>query len=118
MIIDGNRITMTGSELAEFTSATFAPWPPRTIAEFQAMCDLGAARHLADNIDGVGFMHALAVEEMKFGPDGAVNFPMDKRKMEYMRLHGTWPSEQQFKDFEGAAEPPGAVKLSVVRGNS
>lgn len=108
MLISNGKITMTASEAKEFAAATFAPWTPRTIAEFNAMCDLGSARHEVDNTEGVGFMHSLAVEAMKFGPNGEMNFPIDHRKMAYVKVHGTWPSDDELQAFEaggGVARP-------------
>lgn len=45
MLVVDTKITMTADEAREFADATFAPWTPRTIDEFQAMCDLASARH-------------------------------------------------------------------------
>lgn len=116
LLLDG-KITMSHDEAREFAEACFAPWTPRTIAEFNAMCDLGSARHLADDTDGHGFMHALAVEAMKFGPNGEANFPLDKRKLAYTKVHGTWPSDAQLREFEGGADAaPGRPTLSIVKG--
>lgn len=112
MILNGGRIEMTASELDAFSAATFAPWTPRTIAEFNAICDLGSARHLVDNTGGQGFMFALEAEGMKFGENGEVNFPMDQRKMAYLKAHGTWPTEEQFRAFE--ADGQVVPRLSVV----
>jgi hypothetical protein len=85
MLVHEGKITMSAAEAQDFQEATFAPWTPRTIAEFNAMCDLGSARHLCDNTGGVGFMHALVAEEMKFGPEGQQNYPLDKRRIAYAR---------------------------------
>jgi len=112
MLVCDNKITMSAAEWEEFQSATFAPWVPRTVGEFNAMCQLGAERHL---VDGGGFMDALAVEAMQFGPNGEVNFPIDKRRMAYAKVHGTWPNDEQLQAFEkegGAAARPA---LSLVR---
>jgi hypothetical protein len=115
MLVSDNKITMSAAEFQEFAAATFAPWHPRTIAEFNAMCDLGMARHLADDTDGAGFMHAIAVDAMKFGDDGQVNFPLDKRRMAYVKVHGIWPTDAQLADFEDAAEAPaGKPRLELV----
>lgn len=105
MLVSENKITMGADEWRDFAAATFAPWVPRTVAEFNAMCQLGCARHLAENTDGQGFMHALAVEAMMFGPTGEVNFPLDKRRMEYVKVHGNWPSDEQLREFEAAGAP-------------
>lgn len=103
---------MSPSEEQEFKNATNAPWTPRTVAEFNAMCDLGSAYHLVENTGGQGFMHALEAEGMKFGENGEVNFPMDRRKMAYLKAHGTWPSDDEARSFESARPGP---SLSVVR---
>ena len=103
---------MSPGEAQEFAAATFAPWTPRTIAEFNAMCDLGSARHLADDTGGQGFMFALEAEGMKFGEQGEINFPMDKRKMAYLKVHGTWPTDDELRAFE--ADAPKSTGLRVV----
>lgn len=113
MLVSNGKITMSSAEAQEFASATFAPWTPRTIAEFNAMCDLGSARHLADNTGGQGFMFALEAEGMKFGENGEINFPMDRRKMAYLKVHGTWPTDEEARNFE--ADVPRAAHLSVVQ---
>jgi hypothetical protein len=113
MLVSNGKITMSSAEAQEFASATFAPWTPRTIAEFNAMCDLGSARHLADNTGGQGYMFALEAEGMKFGENGEVNFPMKRQKMAYLKLHGVWPSEEQIQAFDGA-RPASAPTLAVV----
>lgn len=92
MLVVDKKITMTADEAREFADATFAPWSPRTIDEFQAMCDLASARHRHENTNGVGYMFAIAVEGMKFGEDGSANFPMNREKLEHLRKHGTWPN--------------------------
>ena len=118
MLVHEGKITMSAAEAQDFQEATFAPWTPRTIAEFNAMCDLGSARHLCDNTGGVGFMHALVAEEMKFGPEGQQNYPLDKRRIAYAKVHGTWPSDQELQAFEETGlTPAGRVGLSVVPGS-
>jgi hypothetical protein len=104
---------MSDAEWQEFAAATFAPWVPRTPAEFDAMCALGSARHLAENTAGRGFMHALAAEAMAFGADGEVNFPLDKRRIAYMKQHGTWPSDEDLKASEAPGTPtrPGLSRV-------
>lgn len=115
MLVSENKITMGADEWNEFAAATFAPWIPRTVAEFNAMCQLGSARHLADDTDGQGFMHALAVEAMMFGPNGEVNFPIDKRRMEYVKVHGNWPTDEQLHAFESADGALRRPALSLVK---
>lgn len=112
MLVADGKITMSAAETQEFEAATFAPWTPRTIDEFNAMCDLGSARHRADNTDGIGYMHALAAEGMKFGEGGEANFPMNKEKLAHMKRHGTWPTDEQVKGTV-TATPRG---LALVRG--
>lgn len=115
MIVSDNKISMSPAEFQEFADATFAPWMPRTVAEFNAMCDLGMARHLAENTGGTGFMHAIGIDAMKFGENGEVNFPMDKRRLAYLRAHGTWPMDPELKAFEEGGEAArGAPRLTVV----
>lgn len=117
MLLEKGRIEMTTSEFEVFAAATFAPWKPRTIGEFDAMCRLGAARHLADNTGGAGFMYALEAEGMMFGEDGQANFPMDQRKMGYLKKHGTWPSDAELQAFVEAASVNGdRPKLTLVAG--
>ena len=114
MLVSGDRITMTQMEWQQFRAATWAPWRPRSRAEFDAMCDLAAARHLVENSEGHGFLHALAVEAMKFGPAGEANFPMDRRKMAYVKVHGQWPTDVQLDAVEAGTRPHHA-QLVLVR---
>lgn len=87
------------------------PLMTRTVGEFNAMCQLGAARHL---VAGGGFMDALAVEAMQVGPNGEVNFPTDKRRMAYAKVHGTWPSDEQLQALESDLVPSARPALSLV----
>jgi len=112
MLVSEGKITMSAAEWDEFAGATFAPWMPRTPREFDAMVDLGMARHLAENTDGQGYLHAIALEAMKFGPEGEVNFPIDKRRMAFMKVHGTWPTDDQLRAFEAdALARPGLTRI-------
>jgi hypothetical protein len=70
MMVFNDTLTMSADEWADFQRITHALWKPRTPEEFNAMCDLGAARHKADNTDGTGWIHAMGCSEMKFGPQG------------------------------------------------
>lgn len=109
MLVSANKITMREDEWVIFQDLTFAPWRPRTVREFNAMAELGAARHMAENTAGVGWMHALSCEESMFGPNGEINFPVDKRRLEYVRLNGKWPSDEDMRAFENTPQPqPGA----------
>lgn len=112
LVVDG-KITMTGSEWAEFEKATFAPWTPRTVREFQAMCDLGAARHLHENTGGQGFMLAIACDAMKFGEDGKANFPSDQRRMAYIKVHGVSPTDEELAEFEGRGTGTGPAPAGL-----
>jgi hypothetical protein len=100
MLITDGKIRMSDAEWREFAEATFAPWVPRTPREFNAMVDLGIARHLAENTDGQGFMHQISLEAMKFGENGEANFPLDMRRMAYVKVHGTWPTDDELRSFE------------------
>lgn len=102
MLVDGKKITMTPDEWAQFQEMTFAPWRPRTIGEFNAMCRLAYERFLAESKDGLGVLDALAAEAMMFGENGEQNFPQDKRKLDYAKVHGTWPTAEQLAAFVGA----------------
>lgn len=109
MVFDG-MLTMSANEWADFQRLTHAPWKPRTPEEFDAMCDLGAARHKADNTGGKGWIHAMGCSEMKFGPQGEVNFPADARRIAYMKVHGTWPSDTELREFETSSTPRPGLK--------
>lgn len=100
MLISDGQLTLSNSEWALFQEVTFAPWRPRTRDEFNAMCKLGAIRHMIENTGGVGWMRALACEDIMFGENGEINFPQDKRRMAYLKVHGTWPSDAELADFE------------------
>lgn len=114
MLIADGKITMSGAEWQEFAASTFAPWMPRTPREFDAMVELGMARHLAENTDGQGFLHAIALDAMKFGPNGEANFPLDKRRMAYVKVHGSWPTDDELQAFEASGGTTRAA-LSVVK---
>lgn len=117
--VDGT-ITMSHSDWQQFLAATGAPYKPRSIMEFNAMCDLAAARYLYENVEGMGGMNAVAVEAMKFGPNGEVNFPLTSGQDEYMKKHGTFPSAEQLQQFLRESGAPGAVvtPLRTVRGGT
>ncbi len=100
MLITNNQITMSESEWKLFQELTWAPWRPRTPEEFNAMCELARARHMADNTGGVGIIHAIGVEAIKFGLDGKMNFPEDKRRTSYLKVFGTWPTQEELDEFE------------------
>ena len=117
--VDGT-ITMSQSEWQQFLAATSAPYKPRSILEFNAMCDLAAARYLHENVGENGGMHAIAVEAMKFGPNAEKNFPLTKAQDDYMKKHGTFPSDAQLQEFLRESGAPGAVvtPLRAVRGSA
>jgi len=101
-LVFNDTLSMSVDEWVDFQGFTRAPWRPRTPEEFNAMCDLGAARHKVDNTDGIGWIHAMACSEMKFGPEGEMNFPADARRLAYVKVHGTWPNEKQLHEFENS----------------
>lgn len=115
MVIEG-RIRMTDNEWKEFERLNWAPWRPRTPAEFNAMCDLAIARHQVEDTDGLGEVYAIATAQMKFGPNGEVNFPADKRREAYVKVHGTWPNDEQLAAFDAGELPDPGTKpqLSIV----
>lgn len=112
MMVFNGTLSMSADEWADFQRLTHAPWKPRTRDEFDAMCDLGAARHEAENTDGTGFIRALGCREMKFGPEGEMNFPADARRLAFVKVHGTWPSNEELREFENA--PPQLPGLKSV----
>lgn len=116
MFINNQEITMTPSEWEMFSELTFAPWRPRTIKEFNAMCDLGMARHFHENTEGKGVLKGVACDCIKFGEDGVAHFPPNRRKQEYIKVFGESPTPEQLAAFERGQLPmPGTVpKLSVV----
>jgi hypothetical protein len=113
LVSDSGKITMTVKEWHEFAGATFAPWRPRTRREFEAMIDLGIARHLAENTGGQGFMFAIAADGMRFGPDGEVNFPANQRKLAYARITGNWPTDSELADYESGSKVPPPAEPSL-----
>jgi hypothetical protein len=105
MVTDG-RITLTDAEFLKFQQLlTWVSWRPRTPDEFNAMCDLAMARHRADNTAGLGEMYAQAIGSMRFGPEGEINFPEDRRRLAYAAAHGTWPTNEQLEAFEAGTMP-------------
>jgi hypothetical protein len=114
MILSNGYLTMTPVEWSQFQELTRAPWQPRSPEEFDAMCTLGAAHHRVENTGGVGWMHALACEEMCFGPNGEMNFPADKRRLAFAEANGTWPTDDELREFEGETFPS-TTGLKLVR---
>ena len=107
MMITEDKIVMADEEWKLFQKLTEAPWKPRTKGEFDAMAELGAQYHLAQNTEGVGVVHALASRAVKFGPNGEVNFPINQHKMDYIRFHGEPPATQAVLDeFVRGQRPP------------
>ena len=113
-VIEG-RIVMSDEEWATFAAATFAPWRPRTPAEFNAMADLGSARHMAENTRGIGGFLAIGAEAMKFAPDGEIRYPPNMRKHAYLKEHGSWPTAEQLRRFEFNVDALGRPALKLVR---
>jgi len=117
MLVSDNRITMSEKEWLLFQEMTFAPWRPRTIREFNALAELGAARHLVENTFGAGFIHALACETIVFGPNGEARFPSNPRRMAYTKVHGTWPTDEQLEAFENGMDVSDRPALRLVAGS-
>lgn len=117
MLISGEKITMSVEEGRQFMEITLSKSVPRTIREFNALAELGAARHMIENTGGAGWMHAFSCEEIKFGEDGTANFPADQRRLAYVKVHGTWPSDDELADFESTTlERPTSNVASLNRG--
>ncbi|MDO9236200.1 MAG: hypothetical protein Q7U28_09245 [Aquabacterium sp.] len=115
MVVEG-RIKMSDEEWVKFQNLNWAPWKPRTPAEFNAMCDLASARHIAENTEGLGEVFAIATDKMKFGASGEINFPEDPRRLEYVKVHGSWPTDAELAAFESS--PILATGLKLVRNSS
>lgn len=113
MIVSNGHLSMSQDEWLQFQQISRAPWQPRTPREFNAMCELGAAHHMAENAQGLGWMPAMACEEMMFGPEGQMNFPADQRRLAYVKTHGCWPTDEQLIEFEG--RPNSGPALTLVR---
>lgn len=110
MMVFNDTLTMSAGEWADFQRLTHAPWKPRTPDEFDAMCDLGAARHELDNTDGTGWLRAMGCRAMKFGPQGKINFPADARRLAYVKVHGKLPSDDELREFEASPTPRPGLK--------
>lgn len=111
MVVDG-LIRMSDAEWLKFQELCFAPWRPRSQAEFDAMCDLAKARHIVDNTNALGHVIALSIDGIKFGPNGEINFPEDQRRLAYAKVHGTWATDAELAEFDG--QPKARPTLSVV----
>ncbi|MFC6281153.1 hypothetical protein [Polaromonas aquatica] len=114
MLITDHLITMTDSEWQQFQAMTRAPWRPRTIAEFNAMADLGSAMHRAEDTESIGEVFAQNTQRIKFGPDGQANFPADKRRLAYVEKYGHSPTPEQLANFNTDAVPQ-RQGLSLVK---
>ena len=113
LVTDDKKISMTDSEWSLFFYMTQAPWRPRTVDEFQAMCNLAIARMECDfGVDN--FMALIAVEQIMFTPEGKANFPMDKEKIERMKITGKWPSDEEMRAQAAAQEATPSKGLHLV----
>ncbi|EKD97760.1 MAG: hypothetical protein ACD_23C00750G0001 [uncultured bacterium] len=114
MLVVEHLITMSDLEWSQFQEMTRAPWRPRTIDEFNAMCDLGSAVHLAEDTMSMGTVFAENTQRIKFGQDGQANFPADRRKLAYIEKYGHSPTNEQMEEFNRGDSPqrPG---LSLVK---
>ncbi|QHE89235.1 hypothetical protein [Hydrogenophaga sp. BPS33] len=68
---------------------------------------------MAENVHGLGWMPAIACEDMMFGSEGQMNFPADQRRLAYVKTHGSWPTDEQLIEFEGRLH--GRPALTLVR---
>ncbi len=112
MMVFNGALAMSPEEWTDFQRITHAPWPPRTPEEFDAMCDLGAARHKAENTNGKGGNHAGICRLIKFSPRGEMNYPIEAGRIAYAKVHGTLPNAEQLSEFENT--PPRGPGLRVV----
>ena len=113
MMVFNGALAMSPNEWTDFQRITYAPWPPRTPEEFDAMCDLGAARHKAENTNGKGRVHAGICRLIKFSPGGEMNFPVDVHRLAYAKVCGTLPDAEQLYEFESL--PRSDPGLRVVK---
>lgn len=114
MLVVEHLITMSDSEWSQFQEMTRAPWRPRTIDEFNAMCDLGSAVHMAEDTMSMGPVFAANTQRIKFGQDGQANFPADKRKLAYVEQYGHSPTAEQLEAFV-RGDAPKRPGLSLVQ---
>ena len=117
LVTNGKFITMTDSEWVRFQALTFAPWVPQTIDEFNAMCDLGRARHHRTG-GGPGNHEGISCDCIKFDEDGTPHFPENHRKLAFIKVHGYSPSDQELAMFESGEMPTSGKppKLSLLQG--
>jgi len=84
MLIEGNNITMTDHEWESFRIMTRAQSVPKTIEEFNTMCDI-AAQQKCDEDPINGPMWMMGTLAMKFSPDNTPNFPLNSARNMCMR---------------------------------
>lgn len=112
LVVDG-KIKFSSGEFQEFARLTWAPWVPRTPDEFNAMVNLAIARCEAEDEDGMAILRVIELETIRFGEDGKAHFPVDQRRMEYAKVHGTWATDEELADFETNGAP--RTSLTLVR---
>jgi hypothetical protein len=115
MQVHDNKITMTDKEWTDFQEGNKAPWRPRTIEEFNAMCELGAAMHLAENTLSMGAGMAIASRRMKFGPNGEINYPADMAIIDYFNLYGEAPSPEELAAYKRGERKPDRPGMNLFK---
>jgi hypothetical protein len=115
MLVTDDKITMSDGEWDQFQTVTHAPWRPRTKDEFNAMCDLGSAFHRVENIENLGVLFAQNCQRIKFSADGAANFPVDRRRLAFIKVHGYAPSPEELAQFLDGNMPGPSASLSLVK---
>lgn len=105
-------LQLTQAEWELFQDITDATYRPRTIAEFNAMCDLAGARYAADYREAekkgdqktcsVAMIRVINASAARFGADGECHFSIPG------------------KEDGGSSAPPktGRPKLSIVGGSN
>lgn len=86
---------MTEAEWLQFKAITNAQWRPRTVEEFNAMCNLAAAKAHADTPGGFGIINGLEAESIRFDENGEMKFPPNPRKQAFIKEFGREPKNME-----------------------
>lgn len=106
LVTDDKRLQMTDSEWSMFSELTGAPWRPRSVKEFNAMCDLAIARLEVEQPDTCTVAR-LGIWAAKFDPDGKAHFPPpNSERLAFAKEHGRYPGADELA--------PGVTSDNVV----